>query len=69
MHLRQIHRKYGAILVFVDRASWHTSETVRRGLEEFNGEVKLAFCPAYAPEPNAEETQWNVVRNAIGNRI
>lgn len=65
--LRQIHRKYGRIPVFVDNAPWHKSAAVREVHKEFNWEVKLAFYPSCTPELNAME-QWNVVRNSIGNR-
>ena len=67
--LRQLHRRFGPVLVFVDNASWHKSAAVRKGLGEFNGEVKLAYYLPHTPELNSEEPQWNVMRNAIGNRV
>ena len=58
------------VFVFVDNASWHKSATVRDELKKFKGEeVKLRYCYlSHTQELNSEETQRNVVRNAIGNR-
>ena len=67
--LGHLHRRFGPVVVFVDNASWHKSVEVRDGLAEFKGEVKLRYYLPHTPELNAEETQWNVMRNAIGNRV
>ena len=67
--LRYLHHRFGPVLVFADNASWHRSAAVRDGLREFNGEVKLMYYPPHTPELNSAEPQWNVMRNAIGNRV
>ena len=56
------------ILVIVDNARYHHSKKTQRFIEEQNGEVVLAFLPAYAPEFNPDEQVWNHTKARLGKR-
>ena len=63
-----LHRKYGKLLLFFDRASYHTSEKVRRYFSEHRDDIKFALFPACSPELNPIETQWREWRRLLGNK-
>lgn len=56
-YLKELHRKFGKVLVIADRASPHRSKDVEKFLKE-NPDVKLAYFPKGSPYLNAAEVPW-----------
>lgn len=56
------------ILVVVDNARYHHSKETQRFLAEQQGEITLAFLPAYSPELNPDEQVWNHTKSRLGRR-
>lgn len=53
------------ILMFMDRAGWHTSKALR-----VPENMELGFLPPYSPELNPEEQVWDELREKFfGNRL
>jgi transposase len=67
--VRQAHPAATKIHLIVDNCKAHTSQKVRKALqEEFHGLIELHFLPPYSPEHNPIERLWgelhaNVTRN------
>jgi transposase len=67
--LKKLHRDAGKpILVIVDNARYHHSKETQRYVADQDGEVQLAFLPAYAPEFNPDEQVWNHTKARLGKR-
>jgi transposase len=53
------------ILMFMDRAGWHNSKSLRIPIN-----MKLAFLPPYSPELNPQEQIWDELREKyFGNKL
>lgn len=57
------------ILVIADNARLHHAKKVSEFLEKKQGEIMMAFLPAYSPELNPDEQVWNHAKNHIGKQI
>lgn len=67
--LRKLHRDAGKpILVIVDNARYHHSQETQRFIAAQEGEIQLAFLPAYAPEFNPDEQVWNHLKARLAKR-
>jgi len=67
LFLEEIARRYRGefILMFMDRAGWHNSKSLRTPAN-----MKLAFLPPYSPELNPQEQIWDELREKyFGNRL
>jgi transposase len=57
-YLKQIHKKFGKCIVFVDRARPHCSKITRKFLAENKDTIRLQYLPVGSPEFNAVEECW-----------
>jgi transposase len=57
-YLKQIQKKFGKIIIFVDRATSHCSKVTRTYLEQNKGNIRLEYFPVGSPEFNAVEECW-----------
>ncbi len=57
-YLKELHRKFGKILVYVDRAPQHRSKLVQKYLDENADDVLLNWFPKGSPQLNAVEEVW-----------
>jgi len=56
--LKHIQKKFGKIVIFVDRATPHCSKTTRKFLAANKDNVILEYFPVGSPEFNAVEECW-----------
>ena len=56
-YLKLLHRKFGKILVYADRAPQHKSKLIQKYLDE-NSDVMLHWFPKGSPQFNAVEEVW-----------
>ena len=54
------------IFVIADNARYHHSKKVQAFLETQQGEIMMAFLPAYSPELNPDEQVWNHAKAEVG---
>jgi len=54
------------ILVIADNARYHHANKVKEFLDNQDGEIMLAFLPAYSPELNPDEQVWNRAKAEVG---
>ena len=67
--LRQLHREFGRVLLFLDNASYHKSGAVRECLEEMGGDIQIRYFLPYTSELNPIEGQWRNVKKATANTL
>jgi transposase len=58
-----------AVFVIADNACYHHSEKVQLFLEIQQGEIMMAFLPAYSPELNPDEQVWNHAKAEVGKHL
>ena len=63
--LRNACKKFGKLLMILDRAPQHKAKVVRDALDELNGQVKLLFLPPGCPDLNAIEELWRQMKMAV----
>jgi transposase len=51
------------LILFVDRASFHTSEKVREFHRAHRRRIRIYFLPRYAPEHNPAEQLWGEIKD------
>lgn len=56
-YLKQLHRKFGKILVYADRAPQHKSKLIQKYLDD-TPDVMLHWFPKGSPQFNAVEEVW-----------
>ena len=66
--LQEILRIYPKILLILDNASYHKSDTVTGFVKANEDRIRLVFLPAYTPQLNPIEQQWNVLRMMLVGR-
>jgi transposase len=54
------------VFVIADNARYHHSKKVQAFLETQQGEIMMAFLPAYSPELNPDEQVWNHAKAEVG---
>jgi transposase len=57
-YLKQIQKRFGKCIVFVDRARPHCSKITRKFLAENKDTIRLEYFPVGSPEFNAVEECW-----------
>ena len=57
-YLKQIHKKFGKCIIFVDRATSHCSKITRKFLDANKDTIKLEYFPVGSPEFSAVEECW-----------
>lgn len=56
------------VFIIADNARYHHSKLVQAFLETQCGEIIMAFLPAYSPELNPDEQDWNHAKADVGKR-
>ena len=56
-YLKELNKKFGKVVVFVDRAPQHKSNIIKQYLED-NPDVVLEWFPKGSPQFNAVEEVW-----------
>jgi len=56
------------VFVIADNARYHHSKKVQAFLKEKQGEIMMAFLPAYSPELNPDEQVWNHAKAEAGKK-
>jgi len=65
--LKKLRKDAGkSIVVIVDNARYHHSKETQRFIKAQDGEITLAFLPAYTPEFNPDEQVWNHTKARLG---
>jgi transposase len=57
-YLKQIQKRFGKCIIFVDRATPHCSKITRKFLAEYKDTIRLEYLPVGSPEFNAVEECW-----------
>ncbi len=66
--LRAMLHIYPKILLILDNAPYHKSETVTEFVKANEDRIRLVFLPAYTPQLNPIEQQWNVLKRMLAGR-
>ena len=66
--IKEVHKKFGKCVIFLDNASYHRSKTVREGVEKLGGDVILEYFLPYTPDLNPIETQWREQKRHTSGR-
>jgi len=64
-HPRKLHKKFGRVVVFLDRAPQHRAREVAGYLRSCNGEVRLMYLSVGTPEPDVVEEMWHQLRRLL----
>ncbi len=51
------------LLLIVDNASYHTSNQVKKFVEDHAQKIRLFFLPPHSPEINPDEQVWNEIKH------
>jgi transposase len=57
-YLKQVQKRFGKYIIFVDRATPHCSKITRRFLDTNKDTIRLEYFPVGSPEFNAVEECW-----------
>ncbi|MGH9999721.1 MAG: transposase [Nitrososphaeraceae archaeon] len=57
-YLKQVQKRFGKIVIFVDRATPHCSKITTRFLDSNKDTIRLEYFPVGSPEFNAVEECW-----------
>ena len=57
-YLKHLQKRFGKIIIFVDRATSHCSKVTRTYLEQNKDTIRLEYFPVGSPEFNAVEECW-----------
>ena len=66
--LQEMLRIYPKILLILDNAPYHKSGTVTEFVKANEDRLRLVFLPAYTPQLNPIEQQWNVLERMLAGR-
>ena len=66
--LQEMLRIYSKILLILDNAPYHKSGTVTGFVKANEDRLRLVFLPAYTPQLNPIEQQWNVLKRMLAGR-
>ena len=58
-------RTHPRILLILDDAPYHRSETVTEFVKDNEDRLRPVFLPAYTPQLNLIEQQWNVLKRMM----
>ena len=69
-YLKTLKRKFGRMLLFLDRSNAHRSKEVERWLRTNRDAVKVKWFPIARPELNPVEECWNLLKyKLVANRL
>jgi len=63
--LHQLRRRYGRLILLIDKAPWHRSKLVKTFLDENRSWLHALYFPANAPEMNPVEECWRQMKNDV----
>jgi len=63
--LRLLKRRYGRLMLLIDKAPWHNSKPVKAFLDENRSWLRVLYFPANAPEMNPVEECWRQMKNDV----
>ena len=61
-------RIYPKILLILDNAPYHRSDTITEFVKANEDRLRLMFLPAHTPQLNPIEQQWNVLKRMLAGR-
>ncbi len=62
-------RKFGKMLLFLDRSKAHRNKEVERWLKTNRETIKVKWFPVARPELNPVEECWNLLKNELQANI
>ena len=63
--LRLLKRRYGRLILLIDKAPWHRSKLVNTFLDENRSWLRVLYFPTNAPEMNPVEECWRQMKNDV----
>ena len=63
--LRNLHKKFGKVLIYMDNAPYHGKARLREMTKETKGEMQFRFTLPYTPELNPIKTRWTPVKGGL----
>ena len=63
--LIKAYRRFGMLLMILDRAPQHKAALVHETLAGLNGMIELEYLPPGCPELNAVEEIWRQMKHAV----
>ena len=68
--LYKIRKRFGKIILIIDRAPWHRAKKVQRYFTEHRRELKIIWFPTGCPDMNPVEECWRQAKREVnGGRI
>jgi transposase len=65
-YLKELHRKFRKVLLFLDRApQHHSSVIIKKYLKENNDSIRVKYLPKGSPDYNAVEECWRQGKNDL----
>ena len=66
----KIKKRFGKIILIIDRASWHKAKKVQKYLSKYRREIKVVWFPRGCPEMNPVEECWRQAKKEVnGGRV
>ena len=63
------HQLHGPVILIWDNLNTHVSKQMRAFLDTHTGWLTVVQLPAYAPDLNAAESVWSLLKRSLGNAI
>ena len=68
--LYKIKKRFGKMILIIDRAPWHGAKKVQRYFKKNRGEIKIIWFPRGCPEMNPVEECWRQSKREVnGGRV
>ena len=68
--LYKIRKRFGKIILIIDRASWHKAKKVQKYFRKHRRELKIVWFPRGCPEMNPVEECWRQAKREVnGGRV
>ena len=66
----KLRKRFGRIILIIDRAPWHRAKKVQRYLHKHRREIKIIWFPRGCPEMNPVEECWRQAKIEVnGGRV
>ena len=66
-HIEEVYKKVGKMILFLDRAPWHTSATAKEFFESHD--IIIVWYPVGHPYLNPVEEVWSVLKRAVAHSV
>ena len=68
--LYKFRKRFGKIILIIDRAPWHRAKKVKKYLNKYLREIKIIWFPRGCPEMNPVEECWGQAKIEVnGGRV